>query len=393
MTNYYLNSSLLVACLLATNAAQADPTFRLTNLGTLGGSASWATAINANGQVTGSAQIADGSYRAFIADPNGTMREVVTPSGFSSYGLDINNAGQITGYLLDTSSKRRAFLTNAHGTLSDLGTYGGNSSVGLGINDAGQVAGQVIHNTGDANAFVDNPPGYYVCCSSFSSGNDINSSGQVAGFDYSRTPYYFSETNYGHFTHAYIFNPNGQQIDLGTLGGTASWASAINDTGQVTGYAYTKTGKAHAFLTAAGGQMVDLGTFIPDIGESEGADINNLGQVVGKASISYTSNYVNGQQLGGYSYHAFTTRDGVMTDLNLLIAEGGAGWELLSADGINDNGQIVGMGMFNGLQRAYLLTPIAAVPVPSAVWFFCSGLSWLVFSFRKNRNFVQSKQD
>ena len=48
--------------------------------------------------------------------------------------------------------------------------------------------------------------------------------------------------------------------DLGTLGGSSSWASAINDSGQVIGSSYLAGDQnRHAFLYKDG-KMTDLGT-------------------------------------------------------------------------------------------------------------------------------------
>jgi hypothetical protein len=48
--------------------------------------------------------------------------------------------------------------------------------------------------------------------------------------------------------------------------------------------------------------------------------------------------------------------NGTATDLNTLIPEG-SGWTLLEARGVNARGQIVGTGVRNGDERAFLLTP------------------------------------
>ena len=52
--------------------------------------------------------------------------------------------------------------------------------------------------------------------------------------------------------------------------------------------------------------------------------------------------------------HAFLYREGRMQDLNDLIPSG-SGWVLEEARAINDRGQIVGFGTFQGRTRAFLL--------------------------------------
>jgi probable HAF family extracellular repeat protein len=49
-------------------------------------------------------------------------------------------------------------------------------------------------------------------------------------------------------------------VDLGTLGGSSSYAVAISDNGAVVGWSETKSGDTHAFLWKASRGMVDLGT-------------------------------------------------------------------------------------------------------------------------------------
>src|SRR5262249_36473261 len=48
-----------------------------------------------------------------------------------------------------------------------------------------------------------------------------------------------------------------------------------------------------------------------------------------------------------------------MQDLNGQVPSS-SGWQLQEAQGINDNGQIVGYGLINGQRHAFLLTPEAA---------------------------------
>jgi probable HAF family extracellular repeat protein len=62
-------------------------------------------------------------------------------------------------------------------------------------------------------------------------------------------------------------------IDLGTLGGENSFATAINDRGVVVGRSQTADGTYHGFRWRRG-VLTDLGPFSP-------SDINNRGQIVG----------------------------------------------------------------------------------------------------------------
>ena len=111
---------------------------------------------------------------------------------------------------------------------------------------------------------------------------------------------------------------------------------------------------------------------------SNALSVNDAGLVVGIATVN------DAIQSG----HAFLYDGTEMIDLSLLTPVQNAGWtELTRAIDINNKGQIIGVGVLNGHQRSFLLTP---VPEPSASILIVFGLIGLftVLKFReRNHNF------
>ncbi len=120
--------------------------------------AAWssANAVNSNGAVAGTAQLTNGTFRAFTAGPSSgsTATMLGTLGGGASYGQAINSAGSVAGGSTTTRGYLHAFLYS-RGKLQDLGTLaGGNNSSAYGVNDAGQVVGYSQVSGGDSSAFL-----------------------------------------------------------------------------------------------------------------------------------------------------------------------------------------------------------------------------------------------
>lgn len=89
---------------------------------------------------------------------------------------------------------------------------------------------------------------------------------------------------------------------------------------------------------------------------------------------------------GGVDPRAFIylAATGQMVDLNSYLPSG-SGWVLKTAEDISDNGRyIVGAGVYNGAQHAYILD-LAPVPEPAAVWMLAAGLGVVVMRLRHLR--------
>src|SRR3569832_1886703 len=226
---HLLLRSATIASLLAACSSGFAVTITHLSGGSPGGFVQ-ASAINNSGEVAGITVFSTPSpaTHAFLYS-TGVMTDLGTLGGFASFGWGINNVGQVTGasayhpisFTLapgESYTDPHAFLYS-HGVLADLGTLGGSYSVGLAINDVGQVTGAWTTVAGDQHAFI------YSSCTMTDlgprtqAGHGINNAGQVVGV--STDGYSFLYTN-------------GTLIDLRTFG-FFDRAVDINDNGQILG--------------------------------------------------------------------------------------------------------------------------------------------------------------
>lgn len=312
-----LGRAILVVVTLFTlmigQSVSAASEYSVTDLGTLGGNYSFATAINESGQVVGASETASGYEHAFLWQ-NGVMIDLGTLGGCCSYAYVINERGQVAGVSMTASGNYHPFMWE-DGEMIDLGTLGGTLS-------------PVV--------------------------SDINEQGQVVGWS-------FVSVGTSEYAHAFLWE-NGNMIDLGTLGGLSSSAFGINEAGQIFGNGLTASGESHSFVWDKG-IMTDLGTLAPS-NSTFARDINDRGQIVGNSGSSAfiwqngvmidlgtlggccsNANAVNnsGQIIGtsittsGQSI--FLWRNGTMTDLGTVGDGFGIG-----VDAINESGAIIGHG-------------------------------------------------
>ena len=252
----------------------------------------------------------------------------------NSAALDISDAAQVIGY-----SGNRATLWNG-GVPTDLGTLGGIYSAAVAISRAGQVVGYSTLPGDNSNNHATLWNGLTAIDlgtlgGTFSSASGINSAGQIVGWS-------VLAGNSGG-VHAVLWN-GGTATDLG-LG----YAFKINDLGQVVGQSSEDPASSSSHATLwSGGTRIDLGTLGGSL--SAATDINNAGQIVGLSLMA-----------GDLISHAFIRQDMVTTDLNNVLdaPTRNAGWYLSDATAINARGWITGTA-FNYLtneRRAYLLRP------------------------------------
>ncbi len=131
-------------------------------------------------------------------------------------------------------------------------------------------------------------------------------------------------------------------------------AKDINDLGHVVGSSSNSLSFDSEFATLWE-NPTQIGVSLGSLGGnfSDALGINNSQQIVGFSTLTPDSS----------AQHAFLWEDGELIDLNSLIAPD-AGWKLTSAFEINNNGDIIGVGNFNGVEQGFIAK---AVPEPSSV--------------------------
>lgn len=248
----------------------------LRDLGTLGGTNSFANALNEAGDVSGTSETSDGLLHAFLFT-NGRMFDIAPPTSPFAIGEGINADRIVVGQFQNKDNMLHA-VRYSYRKVKDLGTLGGGLSAAFDINDAGVIVGE---------SSISNEPGFSTFAfvyrngvmtsigaladDALSSARQINNCGQIAGYS----------SVEGGF-HVFLYD-KGVMRDLGFFGGPQLTVEDMNEQGMIVGTAQSP-GPSVGYVYA-NGQLRDLDTLITAAGwDIQGAHgINDLGQIVATA--------------------------------------------------------------------------------------------------------------
>jgi uncharacterized protein (TIGR03437 family) len=365
----------------------AQPQFMIQDLGTLPNMPSCTgTAISQSGQVTGYCSPAGGSVflgtntRGFLYT-GGKMMDLgqatssapLVPTGVNDSGVVVGSyvtISLLTGLSVAPFIYQNGAIQGFHGVP--------NSCAPFGLNNGGQAGATNV--LGGDNIFVSSQA---LQLSTAGTSTVLAPSGgaQGAAFGVSPSGAWIAGASAAAVGSSVtkliptLWN-NGKVQALPLASGfTYTTATGVNDSGMASGMGFTfdfnqlmdPNASSHAVMMANGATM-DLGTLPGDV-SSAALAINNSGSVVGFSSgkiPDITLHLAPFLETASSSSHAFVYANGKMYDLTRQLVNG-TGWQLTSAVGINDAGQIAGTGVFQQQQHAFLLTPVSGPQLNSVV--------------------------
>jgi probable HAF family extracellular repeat protein len=362
-------ASLVILLLDRVDFPQAEPKisyYRIHDLGLH----KLPNALNDNGQVAGTMDVGKDSVQAFVWSLDSGFEYIADDKSIAN---GINALGDVVGHSGVRPGERSAFRWRKDEGAAPLNDEFKTEALAYAINSKGRVVGQVAVEEGktlfqgfvydrsrDAIQYLGTLGG------SSSQAAAVNDAGQVAGW---------ARTKGDKSAVAFLWNEKSGLAELGTLGGKNSYANALNEEGATVGSSETQAGAFHAFLYS-GERMTDLGTLGGNW--SLACDLNDSGLVVGQSDIPQPQpslfeekgrellrKFVN---LGSRetAFHACLWTKGTIVDLNDLVGDLG-NWEVLSgATTINSKGQIAGYGLKEGRIHGFLLTPNQDLPQSAA---------------------------
>lgn len=350
-----------ILTLIPTLVAAADPVVALP---TLGGANAQADDINDLGQIVGWSERVGGAVEATVWTSGVPSGLGMAPGRRFSFATAINEVGEVAGYSEtgtvpgDPGNPRTATFWGAGGVVDIGASMGFTYSIGYDINDNGVVAlrgdhpepfgfsiGWVwSHAMGGVQAGADS---IYRFGANFGINNlnDVVGYG-AAGFDGAQAilaP--FDGTRWG------------IGIEIGPQAVRApAVANAISDNGIIVGQA--GDGGVHVFEAALytldrGKPVVWLDT-LDDFEDSTALDVNEAGLIVGEA-LHFGE--------AGYEIRAVVWVDEEIYDLNHLLQRKSPFHMLISASGVNANGDVVGFGrLHGGAIRPFLIRRLGEGP-------------------------------
>jgi hypothetical protein len=291
-------------------------------------------AINNSGGIAANESVNNTGRGLYLSAPNAAPQYLAAYRGTNPYGLSLDNSGEIVGF--NSSVGYAYYTTPASMPTSIIGELVSLNATGALVGSNGNAyyqpslaAGQIVlKNLSGSNA---------------SDATAASSNGQVVGFANGAvgtafTPLYWSRAD-----------PQTDPTPLKEIAGSRGTEPLfIDDNGQIVGTTLINGETKPVYWQSPTDQNPQI---LP-------APSTALGQTTGSGVFGMNS---SGQIVGDQGNVAVLWKDGKVIDLNTVIPSN-SGWQLTTANAINDQGWIVGVGRYTDAtgtqtQAAFLIKP------------------------------------
>lgn len=331
--------------LLAALQAHAEMSYRIQPLENVHGESISLSGINDQDQIIGAAASqAPFNLTAEIWN-NGVVSAIPLPKGSAQYALGINNSNTVVGETIAADGSETGYVWHGKGIVNLPELPGDVGSEANAINDSGEIVGALRTKSGSQAAIWTNMKPTLLPMPSgtvWSSAEAVDKEGDVAGE--------YQDANA--LTHGFMYL-DGVFTPLLSFGFVRDTVLGINRYWQGVGASVVGNQSQAAMWQFTDAEPLQP---LPNSTESAAFAINENSQIVGVSFAGQSEATLwNGGNIPP-------------TDLNSVIPAN-SGWQLTSAQAINDRGQIVGMGNLNGVTQPFLMTPVGsnAIPLPSSV--------------------------
>jgi hypothetical protein len=342
---------------IVSGATATTPQYQIYDIGVIdpGDDASQGFGVSHGGIAVGRS-IRTGGSQAFTWTLNGGIIGLTNLAG-RSYA--VSNSANNNGVLVGTAATTlfgtdRLPVIWQNGAVSQLPFPPGEtlgdansvnaSSVAVGSVDAGTLQRGVTYSGGSATIITQTTSNGCFFLTAFG----INDSGRVVGQG-------IDPNNAARNVGIVYDIGDSMAFEVGALPGfNGALAFGVSNTGYVVGSSMLNQGSGLPFIWSDQGGMVAIPLAT---GTSQGSAraVNSAGWVVGNDSSAFSIPFLY---------------DGTNTYRLADLIPPGSGWDLSmntssSANGISENGVIVGTGVHNGETHAYAMVPVAPSPTPT----------------------------
>ena len=337
--------------------------YRLTDLGTLGGTSSMSLDINDSGQVVGQSDDGSGGTCAFIWDSSNGMVNISGNNNGGAYA--VNSNGDVAGHYNSGTLPFRWTQATGFEPLQTArpGNPIGNYGVAFGISDSGVAVG---HRSGASPTYWEPLSGNAVQLSLYS-GRQYAIAGDLSDTSHIIGAAYTYDANGTNHLAVYWTSPSSVSLFSMQAGAVESNPHDINVLNQTVGWNKDDQGVYHAILW-------DTLTSTPfELGIGQAWAISNDGlSIVGVDGDNNTVIWLN--ENGEWS-QAYGLNDMLDND----------GWTITSVGAINTSGFIAATAS-NGVDtRAVLLSPYESQAIPEPLTVISLFMAFIVLRFSKRK--------